>query len=572
MNQWKSIVLNLSHENKIDFFTNNELFWAGRSFSSRWLNKYVNAQCNPLGEENDIVFSVGLIAGSGASSSNRLSIGAKSPLTQGIKESNTGGNVGHVFSLLGIRALIVRGISDDWHYIYISKDETKVLSANSILGKNIYETSAILQGKYGNKAAVISIGPAGEMLLPAACIGITDTDGIPARHAARGGLAAVMGAKKIKAIVLDPQGSSYPLPYDKELLNAARKRFARALLAHPATGSFLPKYGTAGLLDVINQIGGLPTRNYSTGQFEHSEKIDGNALHELIINRNGRTSHACMPGCVIRCSNIIPSASGGELNRALEYETITLLGSNCGIGDLDAICMLNRRCDEIGVDTIEIGCAIAVAMEAGLADFGDSVAALRFLDEIEKGSDFGRLLGSGTKAVGEYFGVKRIPVVMGQSLAAYDPRVLKGTGVTYATSPMGADHTAGNVLPNTKLPNGEMPSLDEKEGQLELSKYLQKVAMIFDTLGLCWFSRNPILEDYSLVNDLIEAQHGVIVSFDTLLHEANISLQEENDFNNRAGLIVTNDLPEFFRNEPLPPTNKIFDIDAEVLKNLKYMD
>ena len=572
MNQWKSIVLNLSHENKIDFFTNNEFFWSGRSFSSRWLNKYVNAQCNPLGEENDIVFSVGLIAGSGASSSNRLSIGAKSPLTQGIKESNTGGNVGHVFSSLGIRALIVRGISDDWHYIYISKDETKVLSANSILGKNIYETSAILQGKYGNKVAVISIGPAGEMLLPAACIGITDTDGIPARHAARGGLAAVMGAKKIKAIVLDPQGSSYPLPYDKELLSAARKRFARALLTHPATGSFLPKYGTAGLLDVINQIGGLPTRNYSAGQFEHSEKIDGNALHELIINRNGRTSHACMPGCVIRCSNIIPGASGEELNRALEYETITLLGSNCGIGDLDAICMLNRRCDEIGVDTIEIGCAIAVAMEAGLAEFGDSVAALRFLDEIEKGSDFGRLLGNGTKAVGEYFGVKRIPVVMGQSLAAYDPRVLKGTGVTYATSPMGADHTAGNVLPNTKLPNGEMPSLDEKEGQLELSKYLQKVAMLFDTLGLCWFSRNPILEDYSLVNDLIEAQHGIVVSFDTLLHEASISLQEENDFNSRAGLIVTNDLPEFFRNEPLPPTNKVFDMDAEVLKNLKYMD
>lgn len=572
MAQWKTIVINLSENHQTKIIKDFDISWAGRGFTSRWINQKVDAKCEPLGANNDLVFSVGLLAGSGVSSSTRLSIGSKSPLTKGIKESNTGGNAGHGFAKLGMRALILQGQCENWNYIYISKKEIKVISASSLLGKNIFETTGDLQKIFDNKVAIISIGSAGERSLAAASIGITDIDGVPSRHAARGGLAAVMGSKKIKAIVLDSKNSSFPKPFDADSLKKAKTIFTKALIAHPTTGSFLSKYGTAGLLEIINEIGGLPTRNYSLGKFDDAEKINGKALYELIINRRGRSGHPCMPGCVIRCSNIIPDEDGKELNRALEYETITLLGSNCGINDLDTICRLNRRCDDIGLDTIEIGSAIAVAMEAGLAEFGDGGAALRFLDEIDHGSDLGLLIGNGSKAVGEYYNVKRVPTVKGQSMAAYDPRVLKGTGVTYATSPMGADHTAGNALPNTKLPNGKVPITTKKEDQVELSSYLQHIAMIFDSLGLCWFARPPVLEDFTLITDIIEAQHGNKMTYEMLYDEAQTSLKNEIDFNKQAGLPYESDLPSFFRDEPLPPTNNVFDVDLEDLKNIHNYD
>jgi len=573
MQSWKIYQLDLAQRMlKSEDWTGEQLRWGGRGFSSKWMAENVPPSCDSLGAENDLIFTIGLLGGSGASSSNRLSVAAKSPLTGGIKESNTGGRAGYAFSLLGIHALILQGLSSTWIKILVDKNGVTFLPANDLLGKDIYTTVRRIKEEHGSKVDVIAIGPAGEMQLAASAIGVNDNDGIPARHAARGGLAAVMGSKKVKAIVLNTAGCKAPEPRDKTALLAANKSFAQALMKNPTTSSVLPKYGTAVLVNAINSLGGLPTRNYSVGEFEGVENICGEALYNLILQRGGKPTHACMPGCVVRCSNVVLDDKGRELNRALEYETITLLGSNCGIDDLDIINRLNKRCDEIGVDTIEIGAAIAIAMDAGLAPFGDGQAALAFMDEIEKCTELGRILASGAQATGEAYGVARIPVVKRQAMAAYDPRAFKGTGVTYATSPMGADHTAGNAIPNTKLPDGTIPDTTKAEHQIEVSAYLQRFSMIFDMLGLCWFTRAPLIDDFSYITDILNAIYDIPYTSESLYELSKTALVYELDFNRKAGISDKNDLPKFFRGEPLMPNGYVFDIDQAGLDRVHTLE
>ncbi len=230
MNNWKVTKLHLTEKSySTDLLHENDSDFGGRAFTSRWLDEQVNPGCDPLGPCNDLIVATGLLAGSGASSSYRTSIGAKSPLTGGIKESNTGGKAGYAMSQLGLRALILHGVASDWQQIYISKAQVQFISALELMGKNIYETVHILQQTYGKQAVVIAIGPAGEMGLSASSIGISDMDGIPARHSARGGLAAVMGSKKIKAIVIDHVDSSAPGAVDEDALRASKQRFVKAL-------------------------------------------------------------------------------------------------------------------------------------------------------------------------------------------------------------------------------------------------------------------------------------------------------------------------------------------------------
>ncbi len=568
MNQWKTYSFNLSKSQSQEIHLGKE--WAnlgGRAFTSKAVFQFVPPQCNPLGSENILAFSVGLLANSRASSTFRISVGAKSPLTGGIKESNSGGTAGYAFTTLGIRGLILDEIASEWQTLLVTAEGISLEPAFFLVGLNIYETTKQLREIYGKQAAILSIGPAGENLLSTACIGVTDIDGIPARHAARGGLGAVMGSKKIKAIVIIP-GDQMPEPKNKEALVAARRRFNEALLKHPTTNEVLRKYGTAFIIDVVNKVGGLPTRNYRTGQFEGAEKINGEKLYQTIVERHGKYTHACMPGCVVCCSNVIPDKDGHELNRALEFETITLLGSNLGIDDLDIICKLNRLCDEIGVDTIETGAAIGVLMDMGAASFGDGQKAISLVKEIGELTSLGKILGSGATIAGKTFGSTRIPAVRGQSMSAYDPRALKGTGVTYASSPMGADHTAGNVLPGSKMPDGSSPDHTLSEKQIELSRYIQAIAVMFDYLGLCWLAKPPVVLDFSLVLDLLNALDVSQWDLERVFSIAEQTINIELEFNRAAGLPQHNDLPEFFRKESLPPYGYLFDVDKEKLDEI----
>jgi aldehyde:ferredoxin oxidoreductase len=535
----------------------------GRALTSAIVATEVPPTADPLGPDNRLVLAPGLLSGTSASSSGRLSVGAKSPLTGGIKESNVGGLPGAKLARLGIHALVVEGQAAPGtrFVLELGPDGARLVDGAPLAGQRMYATVARARAGHSRHAAVLAIGPAGELRLSAAAVRVTDLDGVPARHAGRGGLGAVMGAKGLKAIVVDDAGRA-PLPLaDPPFFRETTLRFARALREHPTTGRSMPLYGTSVLINTINELGGLPTRNFQAGSFEAAAQISGEALHDLIVARSGKTTHPCMPGCVIRCSNVLPDEAGQELTRGFEYESIALLGANCGIGDLHTLARLNYLCDEVGLDTMEVGVTLAVAMEAGLAPFGDGEAALALIEEIGAGTPLGRVLGHGAAVTGRVFGVPRVPAVKGQGLAAYDPRALKGTAVTYATSPMGADHTAGNALPGTVLPGVGKPDPTRREHQVALSRYLQELATIFDSIGLCWFTRGPILADETLLLDLLAGKLGGVWTMDRLWAMARDTLRCELAFNRAAGLgPATDRLPDFFRTELLGPHGLTFDL------------
>jgi len=534
----------------------------GRGLSARILLDETPANCDPLGSRNRLVFAPGLLVGHMLSSCDRISVGGKSPLTGTIKESNAGGSTGLQLVLLGIKALIIESKPEHvgWKILHLSKDGVKFEPADDLAGLGVYATAEKLLNRYGPKVAMAMIGPGGEMRLSAAGIQNLDKDRVPARIAARGGLGAVMGSKGIKAIVIDARGGEKPPLVDEEGFKAAQKAFTRALMAHPQTKVYAD-YGTAAMARMSDGFGGLPTRNFSAGQFEGMEQISGEHLHDVILERGGEgeTTHACMLGCTIRCSNVFPSSSGEAAVSPLEYETIGLVGSNLGIDDLDVIARLNWEVNDLGLDSIEIGAALGVAAEAGLMKFGDGEQALKLVAEIRQGTPLGRVLGNGAAVTGKVFGVQRVPAVKGQAMSAYEPRAIKGTGVTYATSPQGADHTAGLTI------RAKVNHLDPK-GQAELSRTVQINMAGYDTLGACIFAGFGFTAAPEAIRDLLNARYGWNVGTDILQVLGRETLKLEREFNRRAGFTAADDrLPEFMTTEPLPPFNAVFDVPDEDL-------
>jgi len=302
----------------------------GRSLTSIIVNAEVPPLCHPLSAENKLVFAPGLLAGTTASTSSRLSVGAKSPLTGGIKESNAGGTAGTAMARLGIAAIIVEGRPKraKLYVLKIDGSGAALLPGDRLKCKGNYDTVAALHRKHGRDVTLLSIGPAGEMKLSASTVAVTDPEGRPTRHAGRGGLGAVMGSKGLKAIVLDAAGSERVKPADPPGFNDAARRFIKLLEAHAVTGQTLPTYGTNALANVINAVGAYPTRNFSAGQFRGVEKISGETQRARIIARGGMPSHACQRGCAITCSGIYPDKKGNYLTKKPEYETVWANGAN----------------------------------------------------------------------------------------------------------------------------------------------------------------------------------------------------------------------------------------------------
>ena len=352
----------------------------GRGLLAKIMLDEVNPTCDPLGPYNKLVFAPGLLVGHRISSLDRISIGGKSPLTGGIKEANAGGRTGYHLTQLGIKALIIEGKPEegDWKIIHLSKEGIRFDQADGIVGKGVYQSAAELTERYGEEVAIALIGPGGEMKLQAAGIQNIDIDESPSRIAARGGMGAVMGSKHIKAIVIDAESGEPPPISDGQAFKDARKKYTTALINHSQTTSYAD-YGTAAMANMCNGFGGLPTRNFSQGTFEHVEKIGGEQLRNTLLERGGvsKTTHACMTGCAIRCSNVFADESGEKVIVApVEYETIGLMGSNLGIDSLDMIAQMNWEANDLGLDSIEIGAALGVACEAGLMSFGDGVAGI----------------------------------------------------------------------------------------------------------------------------------------------------------------------------------------------------
>ena len=548
----------------------------GRALTSRVVRAEVPATCDALGPENKLITAAGVLTGTAAANSGRVSVGGKSPLTGGIKEANSGGSFAQKLARLGYTGIILEDKPEPGaplSLIYVDKDGYRMEDASDLAGKGTYESCDLIRARFGDKASIMVIGPAGETLRTASSIQFTDPEGRPARAAGRGGLGAVMGSKRIKAIVLNDEGCTGVKPADPEKFKEAAKKWVGILRGHPVTSQGLPAYGTAILVNIINETGGLPTKNFRFGQWEHAADISGEKIAETIEKRGGKTKHGCHAGCVIQCSQEYRDAAGKYLTSGFEYETIWAMGANSLIKDLDKIAMLDRTCDDLGLDTIDMGCAIAVAMDGGLIPWGDGDAAIALLRKVGTGDPVGDYIGNGAAATGKALGVERVPVVKNQALPAYDPRAVKGMGVTYSTTTMGADHTAGYAVCQNVLSVGGTCDPLSKEGQLEISKNLQIATAAVDAAGLCLFVAFAVLDNADgvpVIADMVSALIGAPFTPDDVVALGVSVLQDELTFNRDAGFTAKDDqLPSFFSKEKLPPHNTVWDFTAEEMQAAK---
>ena len=538
----------------------NFQFLGGRGLSARILNTEVPAITHPLSHENKLVIAPGLLAGTMAPSFGRISFGAKSPLTKTIKEANAGGTAAQKLDRLGIKAIIIQGMpkENQTYSIYIDPKGAQIIKAPDLRGKMNYDLVTTLQNKYGKEIGVISIGPAGEAKMAASTIAITDQDGRPSRHAARGGLGAVMGSKGIKAIVINAKDTKAIEPIHKEKFKETIKDLVGALKQEKGSQS-LSKFGTPRVIKFLSQLGSMPSWNYHGGPVKGIENIYGDTISEVNQSRGGRM-HGCMPGCVVQCSVVFHGKDGQHLTSALEYETLAMLGSNLGITNLDAVAQMDRMCDELGVDTIEVGSAIAQFMEAGVIEFGDDQKVIGILKELREGSTIGKIVGQGTAFTAQYLGLNRVPVSKGQAFPAHDPRACKAVGVTYCTSPMGADHTAG-IDYRDSLSN---------EGQVKRSRDAQILNATIDSLGYCFLAmpaRGQVM--YEVIVKLLNARYGKNLKEEDVMNIGINTIREELAFNRAAGWTdVHNVLPEFMKTEKLPPNDVVFDVQQEEIDTI----
>jgi aldehyde:ferredoxin oxidoreductase len=544
--------------------------WAahgGRGLTSTIIAAEVEPTCHPLGVQNKLVFAPGLLSGTIAANSGRLSIGAKSPLTGTIKEANSGGTAAQFLARAGCKALIIEGLpkEDKWYSLALSPDGVAINEETETIGKGNFEVVETLSQRIEGKHGLITIGQAGEMKMASANISIKDPDG-GLRSSGRGGLGAVMGSKKIKFLTIDPKDGKVAIA-DPEKFKQANRTFAKALVDHPVSQG-LGQYGTNVLVNIINESGGLPTKNFTQGQFDGHDSISGETMHDTILQRGGKVKHNCHAGCVIQCSQVYNDENGKKLTSGFEYESIWAMGADCCVEDLDKIAEADRIMDDIGVDSIEIPVAMGVAMEAGVLPFGDGAGICRILkDEVTKGTGLGRIIGGGAGAVGRAFGLTRVPVVKNQAIPAYDPRTIKGMGITYATSTQGADHTMGYTVATNILNVGGSVDPLTKEGQVELSRNLQIATAAIDSTGMCLFIAFAALDDEKCLPaliDLLNAKFGLSLTGDDVVNLGKYILKTERSFNTAAGFTSADDrLPEFFYTEPLPPHNIVFDFSGE---------
>ena len=538
--------------------------FGGRGLTSSILEREVPPTCDPLGVENKLVWAPGILAGTAVPCSGRISVGAKSPLTKGIKEANSGGAMAQKLARLGLKAVIFEGKAAEPTSIKIDKDGVRFSKASAYAGLGCYAILEKLRKEHGDAICAACIGPAGDQQLSAASIQFTTPD-FHIRVAARGGLGAVMGSKNLKTVVVDDAGSNLVLIKDKQKLKENVGILTKGVLANHFVGE-LRKLGTPAIVMITQTAGALPTKNYSMGQFEKAEKICGEHMEELLKGRpNAETEHHCMNGCIISCSNVYTDDKGELIVSGIEYETIALIGSNCMIDDLDSVARINRACNDVGVDTMDVGSALAVAMEGGLLPWGDAAAALKLVEGIAQGKEDSRMIGCGAKVTGEKLGVRRIPHVKGQALSGYDPRILKGVGVTFATSPQGADHTAGLVLPG---PHDPTYSPVASTGQAAKSQFMQSWMAAADTLGLCMMIAMPIMESgpglHLNVIACVEALSGEKLEEKYICNLGRSVLEIERKFNQAAGFTNADDrLPRFFVEESYAPGAPVFDVKEE---------
>lgn len=556
---WSKLTVNMKNLDVTKVAMDSDLYdLGGRGLIAQYMIKNVPPKCAPLGNENRLILSTTVFAGTKLTTAHRLSVGGKSPLTGGIKESNVGGLAAHQMADHGIKMIEVLDIPEKdglWILHIDSKGGATLEDASSYKGVNNYDFVDRMKEKYGDDIATLSIGSAGERLYKNASIQVSEfKSGHPSRSAARGGIGAIMGSKGLKAIVIEKPLEKYKTEYaDEEKFNEICLKLNK-MAAAGATNDPFSNIGTISTIQITGENGALPVDNFSGKLYKDYKEVGSNKFMTNLAERGGKNKLTCQPGCVIHCSNCYNDKDGNYLTSGLEYETVALFGPNCHISDLDAIAMMDRLCDDMGVDTIETANAIAVCMETGKIPWGDSKAVIGLLNELKDGTEFGNIIGQGCEAVGKHLGCKRIPVVKHQALAGYEPRNTKGTGITYATSPMGADHTAGLTMGRAFDDAG-------RTAQAYVSNKLQ-VAMAFADSMMCIFAFAHMVPGLPLLGELMGALYGGDSSFSRVTGMGVKTLLTERAYNKMAGMTPADDrLPEFFYNERSVATGSKFDIN-----------
>lgn len=545
--------------------------YGSRGFIARFMTDEIDPTCEPLGINNKLIICTGLLGGTMISSSGRLSVGGKSPLTQGIKEASSGGTAANDMARHGIRAIILERLpasnDKDTYVVVVSDEGVRLEVMNELLHMGARNTINSLRGKFGEKAGIICNGPTGEYMMRGAGVVCAGPHG-EMRFAARGGMGAVMGSKRVKAVVIIPTKLSKLEYFDKAVFDEAAKEYHKMIIeAMPTIKKSNQLYGTSGMFKIVNELGLCPTRNFTLGAFDMHTEIGGEKMVELINARggDGKTGQACMNGCMIKCLSVFPDEDGKASCSTLQYENLSLLGSNLCLGSLDSIAHLNDKVNDLGQDAIEIGAALGVAAEAGMAEFGNEESFMKLLAEVEAATPLGRVIGNGVKITGEVFGINDLPMSKGQAFPAYDPRALKGNGVTFAMNPMGGDHTLGNCYGA----RATVPPL-ATEGQGDLSRKTQLQVAALENQGFCIFVRAYLFKKPELFTKFAYGFCGDKMTVDEFWEQGHETARLEYQYNVKAGISPSQDkLPEYMYRVPLPPLNTVFDLsDEEMQKGL----
>ena len=512
----------------------------------------------PLSPKNILVFMTGPLSGTDVNLSGRIAVCAKSPLTGTITDSHHGGWSGSRLKWAGLDGLVFSGKAEKPTYALVSEGEVKLYSATSLWGKSTHETVKALQKKYpGKDVSVMCVGQAGENRVAFACI-MNEND----RASGRGGTGAVMGSKNLKAIVVLGRHANRPKPFDKEAFKAAHAKALEELsdekfVTAPRKGG-LSVYGTNVLMNMVNVIGAMPTKNAKETFFPQHEAISGERVKETILV-DDPTCHACP----VACKKEVKVNSKYNLQmESVEYESAWALGANCNLSDVNALAALIDRCNDLGLDTIESGNALSVAMEAtdlgslngkGLA-WGDADAMLKLLDDIAHRKGVGKDLAEGPARAAKKWGHPEISMsVKGMSIPAYDPRGIKGMGIAYATSNRGACHLRGytpaaEVVGNVLNVTGVEDPL-KWEGKGKLTVVFQNVHAMTDCLDVCKFA--TFAETLDTFAKQYTAITGNPMDVDGLLKVGERVYNLERHYNNLAGFREGSDyLPERFLKEP----------------------
>ncbi|MBN1565526.1 MAG: aldehyde ferredoxin oxidoreductase family protein [Anaerolineae bacterium] len=465
-------------------------FIGGRGIGARLLWDLVGPEVEPLDPENVLIIATGPITGTGFQTSNRFSVSTKSPQTGTVLDANSGGYWGMRFKRTGYDLMIIKGRAEKPVYMEISPEKVEIKDASHLWGKTVSETSEAL-GQNKNKRNVLCIGPAGENLVRFAAI-MNDVS----RAAARGGPGAVMGSKNLKAIVCE--GNERVEFEDKDRFRFVQYEATKMLKANPITSQALPEFGTAVMMNILNAISALPTRNFQETEFEHAEAISGEAMTEQILVKND----ACW-ACPIACTRLTKTSNGKE-GEGPEYETMWAFGAACGVSDIEAIAEAGYVCNDLGMDTISAGSTIACAMELterGLLDsdlrFGRADLLVKAMEDTAYRRDLGDELAEGSARLAAKFGAPELSMsVKSLEMPAYDARGMQGQGLLFATSNRGGCHMRGNMLGAEVLGLPKLIDRFQVQGKASFVILHQNSAGVLDSLVACKFANIAVAEEY----------------------------------------------------------------------------